>query len=129
MLDSCSVTDLDIDEFLGTRSSLFLIGPSHQQQVIAPLMAGLVDSIVQRAAELAVRRGGRLDPSLLLGLDEVANVGPAAQPAVAGERGRRPRHRDDMGGAEPGADDRPPVRRPRGPRPRRELRPGRRAVR
>lgn len=90
VLDSCAATDLDIDEFLGTRSSLFLIGPSHQQQVIAPLMAGLVDSIAQRAAELAARSGGRLDPSLLLALDEVANVAPLhSLPSLVSEGGGR----------------------------------------
>ncbi|MGZ0149496.1 type IV secretory system conjugative DNA transfer family protein [Kribbella sp. WER1] len=90
VLDSCSANELDIDEFLDSRSSLFIIGPSHQQQAIAPLMAGLVDSIAQRAAELAAKRGGRLDPPLLLALDEVANIAPLQSlPSLVSEGGGR----------------------------------------
>ncbi|GAA0572600.1 type IV secretory system conjugative DNA transfer family protein [Kribbella sandramycini] len=90
VLASCSANDLDIDEFLNTRSSLFIIGPSHQQQAIAPLMAGLVDSIAQRASELAAARGGRLDPPLLLALDEIANIAPLQSlPSLVSEGGGR----------------------------------------
>ena len=90
VLDSCAHDDLDLDAFIDTRSSLFLIGPSHQQQAIAPMMAGLVDSIAQRAAELAAARGGRLDPPILLALDEVANVAPLhSLPTLVSEGGGR----------------------------------------
>ncbi|MFI5732680.1 type IV secretory system conjugative DNA transfer family protein [Kribbella sp. NPDC051587] len=90
VLASCSQNDLDIDEFLESRSSLFIIGPSHQQQAIAPLMAGLVDSIAQRASELAAARGGRLDPPLLLALDEIANIAPLQSlPSLVSEGGGR----------------------------------------
>ncbi|SDS53869.1 Type IV secretory system Conjugative DNA transfer [Microlunatus soli] len=90
VLASCDRTDLDIDEFLATRSSLFIIGPSHQQQAIAPLMAGLVDSIAQRAAEVAAGQGGRLDPPLLLALDEIANIAPLQSlPSLVSEGGGR----------------------------------------
>lgn len=90
VLASCSSNELDIDEFLDSRSSLFIIGPSHQQQAIAPLMAGLVDSIAQRAAELAAKRGGRLDPPLMLALDEVANIAPLQSlPSLVSEGGGR----------------------------------------
>jgi type IV secretory pathway TraG/TraD family ATPase VirD4 len=90
VLRSCAANDLDIDAFLATRSSLFIIGPSHQQQTIAPLMAGLVDSIAHRAAELAARQGGRLDPALLLALDEIANIAPLQSlPSLVSEGGGR----------------------------------------
>jgi hypothetical protein len=90
VLASCSSNELDIDEFLDSRSSLFIIGPSHQQQAIAPLMAGLVDSIAQRASELAAKRGGRLDPPLMLALDEVANIAPLQSlPSLVSEGGGR----------------------------------------
>jgi len=88
VLASCSSNELDIDEFLDSRSSLFIIGPSHQQQAIAPLMAGLVDSIAQRASELAAKRGGRLDPPLMPALDEVANIAPLQSlPSLVSEGG------------------------------------------
>jgi len=90
VLDSCAGDDLDLDDFLDSCSSLFIIGPSHQQQAIAPLTAGLIDSIAQRAAELAAARGGRLDPPLLLALDEVANIAPLQSlPALVSEGGGR----------------------------------------
>jgi type IV secretion system protein VirD4 len=90
VLASCSHSDLDIDQFLRSRSSLFIIGPSHYQQAIAPLVAGLVDAIAQRAAELAGVEGGRLDPPLLLALDEVANIAPVQSlPSLVSEGGGR----------------------------------------
>jgi len=90
VLRSCSTTDLEIDAFLASRSSLFLIGPSHQQQAIAPLMAGLVDSIAHRAAELAAVQGGRLQVPLLLALDEIANIAPLQSlPSLVSEGGGR----------------------------------------
>lgn len=80
---------LDIDAFLTSGSTLYIVGPSHYQSVAAPLIVGLVDAIAQRAAELAaVRPGGRLDPGLLLCLDEVANIAPLESlPALVSEGG------------------------------------------
>ena len=90
VLESCSSDDLDVREFLLTCSTLFIIGPSHYQQAIAPLVAGLVDSVAQTAAELAAEFGGRLDPPLLLALDEVANIAPLQSlPALVSEGGGR----------------------------------------
>jgi type IV secretory pathway TraG/TraD family ATPase VirD4 len=90
VLASCETTDLDIDEFLTSRSTLFVIGPSHQQQVVAPLIAGLIDSIATRGAERAAAMGSRLDPPLLLALDEVANIAPLATlPSLVSEGGGR----------------------------------------
>lgn len=80
---------LDIDAFLASGSTLYIVGPSHYQKVAAPLIVGLVDAIAQRAAELAARTpGGRLDPGLLLCLDEVANIAPLdSLPALVSEGG------------------------------------------
>ena len=80
---------LDIDAFLTSGSTLFIVGPSHYQKVAAPLTVGLVDAIAQRAAELAATRpGGRLDPGLLLCLDEVANIAPLdSLPSLVSEGG------------------------------------------
>lgn len=90
VLDSCSAVDLDIDRFLATNSSLFIVGPSHYQSVVAPMIVGLVDSIAQRAAETAAVQGGRLRSPLLLALDEVANIAPLPSlPALVSEGGGR----------------------------------------
>jgi type IV secretory pathway TraG/TraD family ATPase VirD4 len=90
-LASALTSDLDIDRFLGTCSTLFVVGPSHYQEVVAPLIVGLIDSITQRAAELAARSlGGKLDPPLLLALDEIANIAPLRSlPALVSEGGGR----------------------------------------
>lgn len=88
--DSCAAVDLDVDHFLRTRSTLYIVGPSHYQEVLAPLIVGLVDSIAQRAAELAAADGGRLTSELLLALDEVANIAPLRSlPSLVSEGGGR----------------------------------------
>jgi type IV secretory pathway TraG/TraD family ATPase VirD4 len=91
VLASTGATDLDLDQFLTSSSTLYVVGPSHYQDVAAPLIVGLVDSIAQRAAELAARSPtGRLDPPLLLALDEVANIAPLRSlPALVSEGGGR----------------------------------------
>ncbi|WP_306366644.1 type IV secretory system conjugative DNA transfer family protein [Nocardiopsis sp. CC223A] len=90
VLDSCSAVDLDIDAFLDTDSTLFIVGPGHIQEAIAPLIVALVDAIAQRAAERAARAGGRLPRPLLLALDEVANIAPLdSLPTLVSEGGGR----------------------------------------
>jgi type IV secretion system protein VirD4 len=91
VLASTTGPGLDIDTFLRTGSTLYIVGPSHYQAVLAPLVVGLVDAIAQRAAELAaVSPGGRLDPRLLLALDEVANIAPLESlPSLVSEGGGR----------------------------------------
>lgn len=90
VLDSCSADDLDLDAFLSTASTLFIVGPSHYQSVVAPMIVGLVDAIAQRAAETAAAQGGRLKDPLLLALDEVANIAPLQSlPTLVSEGGGR----------------------------------------
>lgn len=90
VLTSSSAVDLDIDTFLTTNSSLYIVGPSHYQDAVAPLIVGLIDSIAQRAAELAAAQGGRLNNPLLLALDEVANIAPLKSlPSLVSEGGGR----------------------------------------
>ena len=90
VLASTDAVELDIDEFLASNSTLFIVGPSHVQQAIAPLIVGLVDAIAQRAAERAAAQGGRLIQPLLLALDEVANIAPLQSlPSLVSEGGGR----------------------------------------
>lgn len=85
---SAAATDIDVDEFLSTGSTLYVVGPSNQQRVLAPLLIGLIDSIATRARERAAASpGGRLDPGLLLALDEVANTPLESLPALVSEGG------------------------------------------
>lgn len=90
VLASCDASDFDVDSFLSSRSALFVIGPSHHQAAVAPLVAALVDSVVHRASERAAEQGGRLDPPLLLALDEVVNIAPVSSlPSIVSEGGGR----------------------------------------
>lgn len=91
VLASCDLPSLDIDEFLATKSTLYVVGPAHYQEVTAPLIIGLIDSIVQRAAEIAARNpGGKLADPLLLGLDELPNTAPMKSlPVLVSELGGR----------------------------------------
>jgi type IV secretion system protein VirD4 len=77
VLDNAEEGDFDIDQFLRTASTLYIVSPEDTMTVIAPLVALLVESIVSHAYKLAARRpDGRLDPALLLLLDEVGAIAP-----------------------------------------------------
>jgi len=76
VLTNAAQPGLDIDRFLATKSSLFVIGPRHMQEAVAPLIVGLIESIIDRARELAAHAGGMLADPLLLGMDELANIAP-----------------------------------------------------
>ncbi|NUR59355.1 MAG: type IV secretory system conjugative DNA transfer family protein [Catenulispora sp.] len=91
VLASVGLPGVSIDEFLASKSTLYIVGPIHYQQVMAPMIVGLVDSIVQRAVLLAAASPtGRIDPPLLVALDEVANIAPMMSlPAMVSEYGGR----------------------------------------
>ncbi len=75
VLASCDGPDeLDPVRFLLTRSTLYVVAPTADQDLLAPLAAALVEHLVQRAYELWDR--GRLPARLLLCLDELANIAP-----------------------------------------------------
>jgi type IV secretion system protein VirD4 len=75
VLASCeSSRQFDADQFLLTRSTLYIVSPTADQDLLAPLAAALVEHIVQRAYELWDQ--GRLPARLLLCLDELANIAP-----------------------------------------------------
>jgi len=75
---STAASDFDIDGFLSGRGTLYLCGPSHEQSRVAGLFAALVSSVVAHAVESVNSSGRRLDPPLLVVLDEVANIAPIA---------------------------------------------------
>jgi type IV secretory pathway TraG/TraD family ATPase VirD4 len=68
----------DLDEFdparfAASRQTLYLLTKDTAGGA-APLVAGFADRVMQEAVSLAERRGGRLDPPLLVVLDEAANI-------------------------------------------------------
>jgi len=80
VLDACSPDGdeaFDAETFLRERGTLYLLGSSGAQLSIAPLITALIEEVVEAGRRLAAHSpGGRLDPPLLLLLDEVANIAP-----------------------------------------------------
>jgi type IV secretory pathway TraG/TraD family ATPase VirD4 len=74
VMASCSATELDVERFLLTRSTLYAVSTSEDQRSVAQLIAALIESIITTAYEL--HRVGRLPARLLLALDELSNIAP-----------------------------------------------------
>lgn len=67
----------DPTEFLQNRGTLYLLATGAGSGAAAALVAALVEDLVETARHLAAAsRGARLDPPLLLALDEIANLSP-----------------------------------------------------
>jgi type IV secretion system protein VirD4 len=62
---------LDVARFLGGANTLHVVSPARHQVATAPLIAGMLDAIVHATYERHERGA-----SLLLALDELANVAP-----------------------------------------------------
>lgn len=67
----------DPETFLSQKGTLYLLATAAGANNSAPLVAALIEDVVEAARRLAARSpGARLDPPLLLALDEVANLSP-----------------------------------------------------
>ena len=79
VLEACSRSNLDVEAFLDSASTLFVVDPAGEAETspTAPLTAALVDWVCDRAYARA-RRQGVCEPRLGLFLDEVANIAPLA---------------------------------------------------
>ncbi|MFB4298454.1 type IV secretory system conjugative DNA transfer family protein [Actinomadura sp. NTSP31] len=62
----------DPHTFAGTRDTLYLLSKS--LSAAAPLIAALTDTTMRAAERRAEQSGGRLDPPLIVALDEAANI-------------------------------------------------------
>lgn len=58
--------------FAGTRDVLYLITES--RSAASPLIAGITDTVMRAGRRRAEQAGGRLDPPMVLPLDEAANI-------------------------------------------------------
>lgn len=80
VLATCSPTAaeaFDPRTFLQEHGSLYLLGATGTQLSVAPLITALLEDLLDTARQLAsAQPGGRLDPPLLLLLDEAANIAP-----------------------------------------------------
>ena len=69
--------DFDPAEFLAEHGTLYLLATGAGAGASAPLVAALVEDLVETARHLAARSAGaRLDPPVLLALDEIGNLAP-----------------------------------------------------
>jgi type IV secretion system protein VirD4 len=67
----------DLDDFLRSGGTIYLLVVEKQATALAPLIAAFVDELIETAKRIAdTLPGGRLDPPLGLFLDEIANVVP-----------------------------------------------------
>jgi len=62
----------DPARFAGTRDALYLITES--RSAASPLIAGITDLVTRAGRRRAEQAGGRLDPPMVLVLDEAANI-------------------------------------------------------
>ena len=79
----------DIDEFLLASGTLYMVAKSNgADSPLAPLFSAMACEIQYRATELGSQMpGGRLDPPLLLALDEVTQICPVPLPAWLADSG------------------------------------------
>ena len=67
----------DLENFLRSKGTVYLLVAEKQATALAPLIAAFADELIETAKRLAdTMPGGRLDPPLGLFLDEIANVVP-----------------------------------------------------
>jgi type IV secretion system protein VirD4 len=80
---------LDLDAFLQDSGTLYLIAESeHDESPLAPLFACLAGEVHHTAAMLGSRMpNGRLDPPLLMALDEVTQICPVPVPSWLADSG------------------------------------------
>lgn len=80
VLDACSPASaaaFDPEAFIRDNGTLYLLGSTGAQLSVAPLVSAIVEDLVEHGRRTAAHSpGGRLDPPLLLVLDEAANIAP-----------------------------------------------------
>jgi len=79
----------DIESFLHQRGTLYLIAEAeHDDSPVAPLFAAMATEIHHTAAQLGqAAPGGRLDPPLLMALDEIVQTCPVPLPSWLADSG------------------------------------------
>lgn len=83
----------DVENFIACRGTLFLIGAERGHGSIAPLLAALTDHVFETSKRLAARLPhGRLDPALMLALDEAALIAPVPLDRWTADAGGRGIH-------------------------------------
>ncbi|MHB1902633.1 MAG: type IV secretory system conjugative DNA transfer family protein [Ferrimicrobium sp.] len=84
---SYGIPSLDVDHFLATQGTLYIVGNLETQKTVAPIIVGLISDLYQRAQSYASRnnpRNPRLQPPLGLYLDEVISLAPLPPDLLTG---------------------------------------------
>ena len=77
VLASAVTSEIDPVRLLaGGAPTLYVCAPGHEQDRLRPVFATLLQTIITAAYDASLRRGGPLDPPLLIVLDEAANIAP-----------------------------------------------------
>ncbi|GAA1487404.1 type IV secretory system conjugative DNA transfer family protein [Brachybacterium sacelli] len=81
--------DFDPETFIRQRGTLYLLATGAGAGASAALVAAFVEDLIETARRIAARSpGARLDPPLLLALDEIGNLAPLPSlPALMAEGG------------------------------------------
>jgi type IV secretion system protein VirD4 len=80
--------NFEIDDFLLSGGTLYMIAKSEKDSPMAPLFAALASEIQYRATQLGAQMPkGRLDPPLLMALDEVTQICPVPLPSWLADSG------------------------------------------
>jgi hypothetical protein len=83
----------DVASFLADNGTLYVLGSERPHASVAPLLAALTSYVFETAKQLASRRtSGRLDPPLLLALDEAALITPVPLDRWVADAGGRGIH-------------------------------------
>jgi type IV secretion system protein VirD4 len=73
----------DVARFLATGGTLYMIAPGSEVAPIAPMFQAFVQEVHYRAGLIGSRMpAGKLDPPLLLGLDELTQICPLPLPSI-----------------------------------------------
>jgi type IV secretion system protein VirD4 len=70
----------DLREFLLAGGTCYLLADERRASTLAPIVSAFADDLIETAKTIAdAMPGGRLDPPLMMALDEVANIVPLPQ--------------------------------------------------
>jgi type IV secretion system protein VirD4 len=85
--DHSSGRVIDVQRLVAESETLYLVAPAHAQARLRPLFEGLVQAVLRAAQDAYAATGQPLDPSLLLMLDEAANIAPLRELATYASTG------------------------------------------
>ncbi len=83
--------NFDVDGFVRSTDTVYITAPSHLQNILAPLVVGLLEEIRNATYDLARRQARGEEPPtrpVLWALDELANIAPLKKlPGIVSEAG------------------------------------------